>query len=203
MNIDGPINTQYQRKFRNILLSLNRDLLLIEQNITPHNLISITNLHYYIICLEDRRFYKHHGVDFKSVCRELLKCIMRKKHGGASTIDMQLVRTITGFKDRTIFRKLYESILAFLINYKFTKNQIIECYASNAFFGSRLYGAKSAAIKHFNKDLHHLDNNEMAFIASMLLRPRPLFPSDGWEKSNESRSRYAQAIFRTLKKRSY
>jgi len=76
-------------------------------------------LYYLVMALEDRRFLKHGGVDFRSILRECIKFFLRKKFGGASTIDMQMVRTITGFKERTLYRKFYELILAFIVNFKF------------------------------------------------------------------------------------
>src|SRR5260221_147519 len=61
-----------------------------------------------VLISEDRRFFRHHGFDLKSVAREVFRLLTFRRHGGASTIDMQLIRTITGYRKRTISRKLYE-----------------------------------------------------------------------------------------------
>ncbi|MGL4170470.1 biosynthetic peptidoglycan transglycosylase [Morganella morganii] len=201
MSLDEPMNNRSKRRLRNILISLNVDLIMIENQIYHNDMIKLTNLHYYIVCLEDRRFFSHRGVDFRSVLRECFKALTFKKHGGASTIDMQMVRTITGFKENTMFRKIYESILAFIINYRYTKKQIIDCYVRTAFFGSRLYGAEAAAKNFYSKKIEKLNNDEMAFIASMLLRPKPLNPTEKWLSNTTLRSRYAQGIFRKIKDR--
>ena len=67
----------------------------------------LNDLCYFVMALEDRRFFRHCGFDFFSFVREVFKAACKKKHGGASTIDMQLVRTITGFKDLTLYRNLF------------------------------------------------------------------------------------------------
>ena len=100
-----PRKTTPRRRFRNFLINLNKDLLIIDKKITQ---ISCDNtydeLHFYIMALEDRRFLKHSGVDFRSILREIFKLLSFRKFGGASTIDMQMVRTITNFREKTIFR---------------------------------------------------------------------------------------------------
>jgi membrane carboxypeptidase/penicillin-binding protein len=67
-------------------------------------LISVEKM---VLVLEDRRFFSHRGFDLQSAIREVSRAIAVQPHGGASTIDMQLVRTATGYRQRTIGRKLY------------------------------------------------------------------------------------------------
>ena len=210
-NKEYPYNMKYHRKLRGVLVDLNRDLFLIEEKMkTYHDNHSsdisfqlfwneeLDDLHVYVMALEDRRFFQHCGVDFRAIVREFLK--FRKRKGGASTIDMQLVRTITNFRERTLFRKLYESLLAVIINFKYTKRQIIDCYLSNAFFGSHLYGLDS--LMH-DLGVYHYDeiNYEMkSRIASMLQLPRPLQIDSNkekleqWERRLSDRSFYAQMM---------
>lgn len=188
------------RKIRNFLITINQDLFSIREKIEEISYtqkISYDNydeLHYLVMALEDRRFLKHCGVDFRSILRECIKFFLRKKFGGASTIDMQMVRTITGFKERTLYRKLYESILAFIVNFKFSKKQIIDCYLNNAFFGSHLYGIEKATQKCFGKYISQLTFDEKAQLAAMLQRPRPQHPSAEWQEKILKRARYAQII---------
>ena len=75
------------------------------------------------IVLEDRRFFKHYGVDLHSVLREVSKALTLRRHGGFSTIDMQFVRTITGFRQHTIRRKVYEIVLALALSRIATSEQ--------------------------------------------------------------------------------
>ena len=195
------------RKIRNFLITINQDLFLIREKIEKISYIQIISyddydeLHYLVMALEDRRFLKHCGVDFRSILRECKKFLFGEKFGGASTIDMQMVRTITGFKERTLYRKIYESILAFIVNFKFSKKQIIDCYLDNAFFGSHLCGVKRATQKHFGKDISQLTYDEKAQLAAMLLRPRPLHPNNKWQEKILVRSRYAKDIRGGMKDR--
>ncbi|WP_343550386.1 biosynthetic peptidoglycan transglycosylase [Pantoea sp.] len=154
---------------------------------------------YLVMALEDRRYLTHGGIDLCSIVREMVKIVSFKKHGGASTIDMQMVRTITNYKELTIKRKMYEMTLAILINFKFTKNQIMQCYMDNAFFGSHLIGASSTSRKIYNKEIHELNSLDKAKLAAMLLKPRPKKPSEEWFLSVQSRAIYAQSKRRFVK----
>ena len=195
------------RKIRNFLITINQDLFLIKEKIDKISYIQKNSyddydeLYYLVMALEDRRFLKHGGVDFRSILRECIKFFLRKKFGGASTIDMQMVRTITGFKERTLYRKFYESILAFIVNFKFSKKQIIDCYLNNAFFGSHLYGIEKATQKCFGKYISQLTFDEKAQLAAMLQRPRPQHPSAEWQEKILKRARYAQIIRSGMKDR--
>lgn len=153
----------------------------------------LDDLDYLVMALEDRRFLRHCGFDSISLFREVWKATLRRKHGGASTIDMQLVRTITGFKDNTTFRKIYEIILSVLVNFKFSKKQIIKAYLRNAYFGSRLIGADRASMSMFLKGLEQLSYDDKAVIAAMLLKPKPLKPKKEWFESVVIRANYAKA----------
>ncbi|MEI7368686.1 biosynthetic peptidoglycan transglycosylase [Pectobacterium sp. 1950-15] len=197
-----PNNGKIIRNFRNILVSLNFDLLLIARYMDEgDNSYDYNDFEYLVMTLEDRRYMRHCGIDIRSFVREALKAIRFKKHGGASTIDMQMVRTITGFKEHTLFRKIYESILAYLINHKFNKKQIIRCYLRHAFFGSGLYGHENASLSIYNKMTHELTFEEKSFIAAMLLKPKPLNPSQTWFNSVNNRASYAQRMRPFVKER--
>lgn len=164
--------------------------------------VELDDIDYLVMALEDRRFLRHCGVDSISLIRELWKAALMKKHGGASTIDMQLVRTITGFKENTVFRKIYEIVLSVLVNFKFSKKQIIKAYLRNAFFGSRLIGIEKASIAVFGKNVICLSFDEKAFVAAMLLRPKPLNPQPQWSDSVIARAEYAKRT-RILVKESF
>lgn len=197
-----PKNGQLIRNFKNIFICLNYDLFEISKRMNHIDDYSDFNdFEFLVMSLEDRRYLKHCGYDFKACLREAIKMIAKKKHGGASTIDMQMVRTITNFRELTFYRKLYEVILSILVNYKFSKKQIIRCYLNNAFFGTRLYGYESATIKTFGKNFESLDYEEKAFLAAMLLRPKPLKENEKWRQLVIVRAIYAQRM-RSLVKQS-
>ena len=180
------------RKIRNLIININIDIISISSYMEDNDEY-VSELHYYILALEDRNFFRHCGVDFKAILREFKNMLIGKKYGGASTIDMQLVRTITNYRERTISRKIYEMTLAILLNFKFSKKQILNCYMRNAFLGSHIIGFEAAIRKRF-KDKPVLSELEMASLAAMLLKPMPLTPTKEWFCANESRARYAQKV---------
>lgn len=180
------------RKIRNLIININMDIISISSYMEDNDEY-VSELHYYILALEDRNFFRHCGVDFKAILHEIKNMLIGKKYGGASTIDMQLVRTITNYRERTISRKIYEMTLAILLNFKFSKKQILNCYMRNAFLGSHIIGFEAAIEKRF-KDKPVLNELEMASLAAMLLKPMPLNPKKEWFFANESRARYAQKV---------
>lgn len=149
---------------------------------------------YLVMALEDRRYLKHRGVDLPSVFREVLKMLTFRKHGGASTIDMQMVRTLTNYRELTFKRKIYEIILSLLINFRFSKNEIMKCYMDNAFFGSHLIGVTKACMAEYGKRLDEISDQEKARLAAMLLKPRPKKPTEKWRSDVKSRAAYAQSM---------
>lgn len=190
-----PNNTTPHYRFRIFLIKLNKDLFLIDEKINELSCDqNYDELHFYIMALEDRRFFSHNGIDFYSIIREFWRYITFRKCGGASTIDMQMVRTITNFRERTIFRKLYEMTLAYIINYRYSKKQIISCYLTHAFYGSGLVGIDKV-IKSFNvSDLTELNDWQKALIAASLQKPKPLKSNDKWKELVTIRASYAQRV---------
>lgn len=154
------------------------------------------------LALEDRRFLTHRGVDAISALREFIRAITFRRHGGASTIDMQFVRTATGYKQRTLTRKLYEMLLAILIQFRYNKIVILRSYLRCAYFGShRPRGADGAAMKIYHKKASELSVEESAFVAAMLVYPRPRNPSARWQLRVERRARYGVKVYIANKKR--
>jgi len=162
---------------------------------------TLTPLEKFVLVLEDRRFISHHGFDSKSVLRELLRAVTFRRHGGASTIDMQFVRTSTGYRERTLRRKIYEIFLAVIIQFRYSKIVILRSYLACAFFGSHLRGAEAAARKVFDKSVDILSDDEAAFIAAMLVYPRPLRPTSDWQSRVQRRADYGKRIYIANKKR--
>ena len=154
-----------------------------------------------VLISEDRRFFQHRGFDVRSMFRELLRLLTFRRHGGASTIDMQLVRTITGYRERTLRRKLYEIFLAWLIQFRFNKFEILRSYLDRAFYGSHLKGIRAASRKMFAKYPDALSIEEAAEIASMLVYPRPLSPTTAWERKIKRRANYIIRLYPAMKKR--
>src|SRR6267143_4606762 len=114
---------------------------------------------------------------------------------------MQFVRTATGYYDRSIRRKVYEMLLAWLIQYKYSKIEILRYYLKIAFFGSHLYGVERTSRRVFFKREIDLTLEEAADIASMLVYPRPKEPTERWAARVHRRSKYLISTYPRVKQR--
>jgi membrane peptidoglycan carboxypeptidase len=187
---------------RNILTRLQNDLSVIEDRRTwvdPNQPLMLVEK--MILILEDRNFFWHNGVDVKACIREVLRILTLQRHGGASTIDMQFVRTATGFRDKTFRRKLYEMFLAVLIQTRFRKLEILRSYLACAFFGSRLYGLQNVSRKIYKSGPKELGFHEAAEVAAMLVYPRPLEPTPKWQIKIDRRAKYVTRQYPKFEKR--
>jgi len=130
-----------------------------------------------LIATEDRTFYKHSGVDIKGILRAIIKDI---KAGdfveGASTITQQLAKTLFLTPRKTITRKIKEAILAFQLERRYTKDEILELYLNQVYFGSSAYGVESAARIFFGKPVTELGLSECALVAGMPKAPSRYSP---------------------------
>lgn len=189
---------------RETLAKIHVDLFKVHSNVNTalaYYPPEFTNLEKLTLVLEDRRFLVHHGIDLKATLREFLRAATFRRHGGASTIDMQFVRTSTGYREWTVTRKLYEMFLAVIIQFRYSKIVILRSYLACAYFGSNLRGANAAARKVFGKKASELSIEEAAHIAAMLVYPRPLHPTSTWESRVQRRAAYGQRIYIANKER--
>jgi penicillin-binding protein 1A len=130
-----------------------------------------------LLATEDRKFFEHSGISPKGMLRALVTNIATASFAqGASTLTQQLAKTIFLSPEKKIKRKLIEIILAFQIEKKYTKNEILALYLNQVYFGSGAYGAESAARTYFNKSAADLNIAEAALIAGMPKAPSYLSP---------------------------
>lgn len=122
------------------------------------------------VAAEDRRFYRHPGVDPRAVIRAIWT-----RRGGASTITMQVVRLIEP-RPRTWTSKLYESVLAIRLERRLSKRGILEQYLNRAPFGNRVTGIEAAAQLYFAKPARDLSVAEAAYLAALPHAPTRLNP---------------------------
>jgi membrane peptidoglycan carboxypeptidase len=155
----------------------------------------LSDLEILILLLEDRRFFQHQGVDILSVLRELFRMFTFQRFGGASTIDMQFVRTRTGYRRRRVGRKLYEMILAHALQSRMSKLAILRAYLREVYLGWDLHGVESATRSLFGKSADELDRDEAATIAAMMVYPQPLNPSPTWRAKVQRRAAYGLRLF--------
>jgi membrane carboxypeptidase/penicillin-binding protein len=113
---------------------------------------------------------------------------------------MQFVRTATGFRDKTIRRKIYEIVLALLIQFRYNKLEIFRSYLDCAFFGSRLFGIKAICRREYKKTPTELSIDEAADVAAMLVYPRPLVPTPEWRSKVRRRANYGRRIYPLFEK---
>ncbi|MDD5382660.1 MAG: transglycosylase domain-containing protein, partial [Candidatus Margulisbacteria bacterium] len=122
-----------------------------------------------IIATEDPRFYFHHGFDFYGILRAGVKnFIYGRVVEGGSTITQQLARNLFLTRQKTIARKLAEVILAMQIERRYTKEEILELYLNQVYFGHNAYGVESAANLYFGKRASDLDLAESALIGGLI-----------------------------------
>ncbi|HEX9714047.1 MAG TPA: transglycosylase domain-containing protein [Actinomycetota bacterium] len=131
-----------------------------------------------VLAIEDARFYQHAGVDYLAVIRALTKNAAEGRVvEGGSTITQQLVKNTLVDRDRTVERKIKEAILAYQLEERFTKDEILERYLNTVYFGRGAYGIEAAAKTFFSKPAHKLGVVEGALLAGLIRSPSAYDPS--------------------------
>ena len=140
-------------------------------NRIPRNLVNAT------LSTEDRNFYRHWGVDLWGVARAAGTDLMHMRRSqGGSTITQQLARNLFLTHERTFTRKLKEVALAVELERNYTKDQILELYFNQIYFGEGAYGVEAAAKTYFGKPLQELTLPECALLAGIPANPSSYSP---------------------------
>ena len=129
-----------------------------------------------VVSIEDRRFYKHHGVDTIRILGAATSNVFGRSAGmqGGSTLTQQLVKLSvfsTAASDRTLKRKAQEAWLAINVEQHFSKSQILDFYINKVDMGNGIYGMQTAAQYYYGKDLNDLDLSQLALLAGMPQSP--------------------------------
>ncbi|MFB3386607.1 transglycosylase domain-containing protein [Flavobacterium sp. LAR06] len=131
-----------------------------------------SNIKSYLIQIEDRRFLNHRGIDYKAIIRAIFENVMAGKiTQGGSTITQQLARNTLGNNEKTFVRKVRETLKALEFEQNFTKDEILNLYFENVYFGKNLRGFRSAGLYYFGKDIKALSNQEWLFLLTILRGP--------------------------------
>ncbi len=142
-----------------------------------------------ILNTEDKRFYRHRGIDWLSLLNDTRQLIMtREIRSGASTITMQLARNISFTLEQTFIRKFKEMLLALKIEQELEKHEILELYINIVPFGQRAYGAQAAAYTYYGRPLHELELHEMAMLAGIPQAPSIGNPISGPQRAINRRN---------------
>jgi penicillin-binding protein 1A len=130
------------------------------------------------IAIEDRRFYSHYGVDPLGIARAAVANVLhRGVSQGGSTLTQQLAKNLFLTQERTMARKLQEAELAFWLERKHSKAEILELYLNRVYFGSGAYGVEAAAQKYFGKSAKNVTIAEAAMLAGLVKSPSRLAPN--------------------------
>jgi len=138
-----------------------------------------------IISAEDRRFWQHEGVDFLGLMRAIyINLRNRETVMGASTITQQLIKNLFLSSERSAQRKIAEALLAFQLENKYSKNQILEMYLNLVFLGHNVYGVEAAAQIYFGKSARQITVAEAALLAGIIRSPEYFSPYHRADKAN-------------------
>ncbi|MDB5477644.1 MAG: carboxypeptidase, partial [Alphaproteobacteria bacterium] len=130
-----------------------------------------------VIAIEDRRFYKHLGVDPFGLARAIWVNIRGSGLSqGGSTITQQLAKNLFLSPERTFTRKIKEALLALYLERRYSKNEILAAYLNRAYFGAGAYGVDSAARVYFNSSARRLNLEQSAMLAGLLKGPSRYSP---------------------------
>jgi penicillin-binding protein 1A len=141
------------------------------------------------LAAEDKRFFEHQGVDVWALGRVLVTNAREGRLAqGASTLTMQLAKRVYTGPERTFDRKIRDMALAVMMERKLTKQQILELYLNQVFYGSGAYGIGAAAQTYFGKDLNELSVAEAATLARCVRRPSDENPIADPERAVQNRN---------------
>ncbi|WP_371369188.1 Penicillin-binding protein 1F [Sporomusa rhizae] len=155
--------------------------------------VTINNISPYvqqaIIANEDTRFYSHFGLDPIGIMRAI---VVNIRHGslieGGSTLTQQLAKNMFLTQERTLLRKLKEAMLAVIIDYKFSKQEILQAYLNQVYFGEGAYGIEAAAQMYFGKHAKDLTLAESALLAGLPRGPNIYSPYVDIKAATDRRS---------------
>ncbi len=167
-----PTSTQIFDRHGTLLYEIYAD-----QNRTP---VELEQLPLYLlqatIAIEDKDFYKHHGLAFRGITRAIYKTIFNKELQGGSTITQQLVKTALLTPERTLKRKVKEAILASLAEIIYKKDDLLQMYLNHIPYGGTAYGIEQAAKLYFAKSAKDLNLAEAALLTGLPAAPTKYSP---------------------------
>jgi penicillin-binding protein 1C len=148
------------------------------------------------VALEDRRFYEHQGIDWRAT---VAACARNLRSGhvvsGASTITQQLVKLATGRERRSWSSKIYEALMAWKLERRWSKERILTEYLNRNSYGNRRIGPEAAARAYFGKQARDLTLSESVFLAGLSQAPTRFNP---WRHPDAAERRYERSLARLV-----
>jgi len=133
-----------------------------------------------VLAAEDQRFLSHHGFDFTELNQAVRDLLTAERTRGASTISMQVARTVFLWRGRSWFRKIAEAYYTVLIELMWSKERILEVYLNTVHWGKGIMGAEAASRKYFRTSSANITPSQAALLAAILPNPTkwtPIKPS--------------------------
>ena len=148
-----------------------------------------------IVSIEDKKFYDHHGVDYKAIVRAAWAYFRNRRiTQGASTITQQLAKNVFLSSEKTWERKVEEIFIASDLEKKYSKSSILEFYLNNIYFGNGYYGIQAASRGYFNKDVDELSLSQVAFLCAIPNRPTYYDPKEHFDHTMKRRNQILEAM---------
>ena len=150
-----------------------------------------------VISIEDRNFYQEPGIDPQGIVRaSVVDWQSRSTAQGASTITQQLVKLRLVGNEATLDRKMREALLAFEIERRYTKPQILEWYLNSVFFANTAWGTAAASKIYFHKQTKELDLAQASMLAGVIRGPTIYNPLVNWKSAKDRQKTVLDAMIR-------
>lgn len=181
-----PSETSYVYDINGTLLDSIHDE--VNRDVVDLNSIS-PDLKRAVIAIEDSNFFFHHGINPGSIARAFLANLEEGRTvEGGSTLTMQLVKNLFLTPERSLSRKVAEAVLALRLEQVFTKDQILEMYLNQVYWGHNTYGVETAAQSYFNKSASELTLAESAMMAGLIQAPESYSPFIDYQLAKQRQS---------------
>lgn len=149
-----------------------------------------------LISCEDKKFYKHNGIDIKGIIRAVQSILESKQiTQGASTITQQLARNVFLTQEKTWQRKTEEIFIALELEKIYSKDKILEYYINNIYFGNGYYGIQAASKGYFNTEVKNLDLSQMVFLCAIPNNPTLYDPIENFDNTIKRRNRILEGMY--------
>ncbi|NQY22747.1 MAG: PBP1A family penicillin-binding protein [Campylobacteraceae bacterium] len=168
VNYNPPLTTQFFDKNGELVANIfqKEHRLYVKYDDIPPRIIEG------LIAIEDTMFFEHNGINLDAISRAIIKDIKaRKLVEGASTLSQQLVKTLVLSREKKILRKIKEILLTLRLETILSKEEILERYLNQVYFGHGYYGIKTAALGYFKKELYELSLKEIAMLVGLPRAP--------------------------------
>lgn len=188
--LNHPFETTYIDDEKNVIVSTLQEKkgIYITYEEIPQKFIDC------LICIEDKSFYSHKGINIKRLFKATINNIFSSNSQGGSTITMQLARMLYLNNDKTILRKIRELFYAFKLENNLAKEKIIEYYLNCTYFAHGIYGLRTASFFYFNKNVDSLTLYESAMLIGILNSPNNYSPFIDLKKSQAKTLQILQTL---------